>query len=432
MLQRNIIQQLASWKYQESHRALLLNGARQVGKTTAVRLFAEKNYRYFVEINFLKQPAAKSAFDSALDTRSVVLGLSAMGFGPFVEGETLVFLDEIQECPKARTAIKFLVEEGKYDYIESGSLLGINYKDIPSYPVGFEEEIQVYPLDFEEFLWAKGIGGDVIDLLRECYREERPVPTVIHEQVFRCWREHLIVGGMPRVVQTFVSQNDFGQVVKTQRSIMTTYRADIAKYAEREKVVVRQILDAIPAELGKQDKRFVLANLEKGASRRKYENPTQWLVDAGLAYYSFNTKAFELPFEAFENRSLYKLYLVDTGLMSSMLLKNMQLQVMNGNIGVNEGALVENQVAVVLASKGIPLHYYDRKSRQELDFVYPENGKVNIVEVKSGNDYRRHSSLDAATQNFSERIGRSIVLGPCNVEHSGSITYLPLYMAMFL
>ena len=432
MLQRNIIQQLALWKQQEDHRALLLNGARQVGKTTAVRLFAEKNYRYFVEINFLKQPAAKAAFDGTLDTRSVVLGLSAMGFGPFVDGETLVFLDEIQECPKARTAIKFLVEEGKYDYIESGSLLGINYKDIPSYPVGFEEEIRVYPLDFEEFLWAKGIGGDVIDLLRECYREERPVPTAIHDNMFRCWREHLLVGGMPHVVQTFVSQNDFGHVVKTQRSIMTTYRADIAKYAERDKVVVQQILDAIPAELGKQDKRFVLANLEKGASRRKYENPTQWLVDAGLAYYSFNTKAFELPFESFENRSLYKLYLVDTGLMSSMILKNMQLQVMNGDIGVNEGALVENQVAGVLASKGIPLHYYDRKSRQELDFVYPENGKINIIEVKSGNDYRRHASLDAAIQNFSERIGRSIVLGPCNVEHSDNITYLPLYMAMFL
>lgn len=148
----------------------------------------------------------------------------------------MVFLDEIQECPKARTAIKFLVEEGKYDYIESGSLLGINYKDIPSYPVGFEEEILVYPLDFEEFLWAKGIGVDVIDLLRECYREERPVPTAIHEQVFRCWREHLIVGGMPHVVQTFVCQNDFGQVVKAQRSIMATYRADIAKQVRKKYV----------------------------------------------------------------------------------------------------------------------------------------------------------------------------------------------------
>lgn len=432
MLQRKVIQRLAKWKNQENHHAILLNGARQVGKTTAVKMFAADNYKHFVEINFLKQPAAKAAFDGALDTRSIVLGLSAMGFGPFVEGETLVFFDEIQECPKARTAIKFLVEEGRYDYIESGSLLGINYKDIPSYPVGFEDEVMVYPLDFEEFLWANGIDSSVIDLLGDCYKEKRPVPEVIHEQIFRYWREYLVVGGMPDVVQTFVSQDDFGHVVQTQRSIMATYRADIAKYAGKDKVVVRRIMDAIPAELGKQDKRFILANLEKGASRRKYENPTQWLVDAGIAYYSFNTKAFELPFEASENRSLYKLYLVDTGLMSSMLLRNMQLQVMTGDIGINEGALVENQIACTLASKAIPLHYYDKKSRQELDFVYSDNGKINIIEVKSGKDYHRHVSLDAARESFGNTIGSSIVFGPCNIEHSDNTTYLPLYMAMFI
>lgn len=431
MLQRNIIQILIRWKQESGHRALLISGARQVGKTTTVRMFAKEYYKHFVEVNFLKYPSARAAFEGALDTRTVVLNLSAMGFGPFVEGETLVFFDEIQECPKARTAIKFLVEEGKYDYIESGSLLGINYKDISSYPVGYEDEVRVYPLDFEEFLWAKGIDSRIVDLLRECYDKRNAVPTAIHEQVSRYWREYLVVGGMPNVVQTFVSQDDFGKVVQTQKSIMATYRADIAKYAGTDRVVVQQILDAIPSELGKQDKRFIMANLKKGASRRKYESPTQWLVDAGLAYYSFNTKAFELPFEATENRSLYKLYLVDTGLMSSMLLKNMQLQVMNGDIGVNEGALVENQIACMLASKAIPLHYYDRKSRQELDFIYPNNGMVNIIEVKSGNDYRKHSSLNAAIENFADYIGQSIVLGPCNVYQDSNITYLPLYMAMF-
>ena len=260
-----------------------------------------------------------AALDGALDTRTVILSLSALGYGSFVEGETLIFFDEIQECPRARTAIKFLVEDGRYDYIESGSLLGINYKDLPSYPVGFEDEITLYPLDFEEFLWAKGIGNDVVGLLCECYSGLHPVPNVIHEQIYRYWREYLVVGGMPAVVRTFASQDDFGKVVRNQQSIISTYRADIAKYAGKDRVAVHQILDAIPAELGKQDKRFVLANLEKGASRRKYENPTQWIVDAGLAYYSFNTKAFELPFEATGNRSLYKLYFVDTGLMSSML-----------------------------------------------------------------------------------------------------------------
>ena len=431
MYQRKVIQQLNLWKNNPKKRATLLNGARQVGKTTSVRIFAKENYTHFIEINFLRNPDAKNAFEGTLDTRSIILSLSAMGFGPFVEGKTLVFFDEIQECPKARTAIKFLVEEAKYDYIESGSLLGINYKDIPSYPVGFEEEIMVYPLDFEEFLWAKGISGEILDLLRNCYNNIKPVPQAIHDQISRYWREYLVVGGMPDVVRAFLEQNDFRQVVKTQRSILTTYKADIAKYAGNYRSSARQVLDAIPAELGKQDKRFVLANLEKGASRRKYDNPTQWIVEAGLAYYSFNTKAFELPFEATENRSLYKLYLVDTGLMSSMLLHNIQMQVMNGDIGVNEGALTENQIACVLASKGLPLHYYDHKSRQELDFVLANNGKIDIVEVKSGNNYRKHSSLDAAIEKYADRIGRSIVFGPCNVERNENVTYLPLYMSVF-
>lgn len=431
MFQRKVIQQLMLWKSSPSRKALLLNGARQVGKTTSVRMFAKENYAHFVEVNFLKYPYAKAAFDGSLDTRTIILNLSAIGFGPFEEGRTLVFFDEIQECPKARTAIKFLVEEAKYDYIESGSLLGINYKDIPSYPVGFEEEIMVYPLDFEEFLWAKGISGDVIGLLKECYTKTAPVPLPIHEQISRYWREYLVVGGMPDVVRAFVEQNDFRQVVKAQRSIMTTYKADISKYAGNYRSAAQQVFNAIPSELGKQDKRFVLANLEQGASRRKYDNPTQWIVDAGLAYYSFNTKALELPFEATENRSLYKLYLVDTGLMSSMLLHNLQLRVMNGDIGINEGALAENQIACALAAKGIPLHYYDHKSRQELDFVLPNNGKIDIVEVKSGSNYRKHASLDAAIERYADKIGRSIVFGPCNVERGENVTYLPLYMSVF-
>ena len=432
MLQRKVIQQLEYWKGQEKKLALLLNGTRQTGKTTSVRLFAKKNYQHFVEVNFLKHPGAKSAFEDVLDTRTITLNLSAMGFGPFVEGNTLVFFDEIQECPKARTSIKFLVEEAKYDYVESGSLLGINYKEVLSYPVGFEEEIRLFPLDFEEFLWAKGIPIDVIDLLRECCQELKPVPQPIHEQISKQWREYLVVGGMPDVVQTFVEQDDFAQVVRKQRSIMTTYHADISNYAGRDRQVMGRIFDAIPSELGKQDKRFVLSHMEKGATRRKYEDPTQWLVDAGLAYYSFYTRAFELPLEVTENRSLYKLYLVDTGLLCSSALRNMQLEVMNGAIDINEGMLAENMIACTLAAKGIPLHYYDRKSRQELDFIYPEGDKINIIEVKSGTEYRRHASLDAARKAYADNVGRSIVFSRYNIEQKDGVIYLPMYMSMFM
>ncbi len=432
MLKRKVSDDIAKWYQSGCNKALLLTGSRQVGKTTSVRMFAKAHYSHFVEINFVKFPRARQAFDGNLDTKTIVTNLSAMGFGPFVEGETLVFFDEIQECPNARTAIKFLVEEHRYDFIESGSLLGINYKPVTSYPVGYEQELKMYPLDFEEFLWANGVGTDVIDTLRHCYQKEQPVPAFIHDQISKFYRQHLVVGGMPNVVQTFIDNADFGNVLNVQRSILTTYRADITNYAGKDQVLVKRIFDAIPSQLGKQDKRFILASLEKGASMRKYEDPTQWLIDAGIAYYSFNVSDFALPFTATENRRLFKLYMVDTGLLSSLLLKGIQFDVLNGNIGVNEGALTENYIACSLSSKGIPLHYYDKKSRQELDFIIEENNQITIIEVKSGSDYKRHASLDAAIKANPEKIERSIVFSPYNIESQNDVLYLPLYMSQFL
>lgn len=355
-----------------------------------------------------------------------------MGFGPFVKGKTLVFFDEIQECPNARTAIKFLVEDHTYDYIESGSLLGINYKPVPSYPVGYEEEIAMFPLDFEEFLWANGVSEQVFDLLRKSYDDEIAVPDFIHQQMSQYYRQFLAVGGMPEAVQAFVNNPDFRTVEKVHRSILTTYRADITQYAGKDQVLVKRVFDAIPSELAKEDKRFILADLEKGASRRKYEDPTQWLIDAGIAYYSFNTSAFELPFEATENRKLYKLYMVDTGLLGSILLKGIQFQVLSGDINVNEGALTENYIACALSAKGFSLHYYDKNSKQELDFIIEEQNKITIIEVKSGEKYKKHASLDAAIRDHTDKIHRSIVLSRYNVSKKDGVLYLPLYMAMFL
>jgi predicted AAA+ superfamily ATPase len=290
----------------------------------------------------------------------------------------------------------------------------------------------MYPLDFEEFLWANGVSTDVIDTLLHCYRKEQPVPPFIHDQMSLFYRQHLVVGGMPNVVQTFIDNADFGNVLKVQRSILTTYRADITNYAGKDQVLVKRIFDAIPSQLGKQDKRFILASLEKGASMRKYEDPTQWLIDAGIAYYSFNTTEFALPFTATENRRLFKLYMVDTGLLSSLLLKGIQFDVLNGNLGVNEGALTENYIACSLSSKGISLHYYDKKSRQELDFIIEENNRITIIEVKSGSDYKRHASLDAALKAFPEKIERAIVFSPYNIERQHDVLYLPLYISQFL
>jgi len=432
MLQRKVIQELEKWYNSGRNKALIITGARQVGKTTAIRTFAKAQYEHFVEVNFIKTPLARQAFDGELSTSVIISNLSAMGFGPFVAGKTLLFLDEIQECPNARTAIKFLVEEHRYDYIESGSLLGINYKEVSSYPVGYEQELKMFPLDFEEFLWAKNVSRDVIDILQRSLQQLTPVPEFIHNQINAYFREYLVVGGMPEVVQTYITHDDFRDTVTVQKSIMTSYRTDISKYAGKHQSLVKRIFDAIPSELGKQDKRFILSNLEEGASRRKYEDPTQWLVDAGIAYYSFNTKAFELPFAATENRKLYKLFMVDTGLLTSSLLNNLQFSVMSGDISVNEGALVENYIACELSKKSIPLYYYDKKSKHELDFIIEEQGKITIIEAKSGSNFKKHASLNTAIKDHFTKIHRSIVLSPANIIVDENVTYLPIYMAMFL
>jgi len=445
MLNRKIFDRLETWYQGDRAKAPLLDGARQVGKTTTIREFAHRHYKHFVEINFVKRKSAKEAFDGDLDTRTIIMNLSAMGYGPFVKGETLVFFDEIQDCPGARTAIKFLMEEHEYDFIESGSLLGINYKGgededegededdiVASYPVGFEERINMYPLDFEEFLWALGITREVIDLLKECYVNRTAVPALIHQQMMKYFRQYLVVGGMPEAVQKFVTDEDFQKVTKIQKSIIDSYRDDISKYAGKEKVLVKRVFDAIPSQLAKKDKRYVLADLEKGASRRKYADPTQWLIDAGDAYYSFNTTEFKLPFSTTENRKLYKLFLLDTGLLANMSLPRMQFQVMNGDININEGALTENFIAGELAKKGISLHYYDRQSKQELDFIYKWETGIAVLEVKSGEEFKDHKSLDAILRNSPDKVSRAMVFCRENLFVEDKITYYPLYMAMFL
>ena len=432
MLKRKIIKKLEAWKGTIANKALLIKGARQVGKTTVVRQFAKANYKNFVEVNFEQMPAAKQAFEGNLDARTILPNLSAMGFGPLEPGKTLIFFDEIQSCPKARTAIKFLVEDGQYDYIESGSLLGINYKDVSSYPVGFEHELDMFPLDFEEFLWACNISDDVVSMLKDCYASIRPVPDFLHQQIMDRYRQYLVVGGMPEVVATYISNEDFGKTITNQKDILAGYRNDISKYAGNDKMLVKSVFDAIPGQLSKQDKRFVLASIEKNASRRKYGAPTQWLVDAGMAYYSFNVGSFELPFPSHENMRLYKLFFVDSGLMCAMVLNGIQAKVLTGDVFVNEGALAENYVAGELAKHGVSLNYYDRKSKHELDFVFPEDDKITILEVKSGKDYKKHVSLDMAQSLFSEKINRRIVMSCNNMEVEDGVLYLPFYMSMFI
>ena len=433
MLQRKILSRLIEWKNNANKVALLVRGARQVGKTTSVREFGKTNYDSYIEINFEQLPLVRRAFDGNLDARTIILNLSAMGYGPFIDGKTLIFFDEIQSCPNARTAIKFLVEDGRFDYIESGSLLGLNYRDVSSYPVGFEEQLEMFPLDFEEFLWARGITQDVIDVVRDSFLRTYPVPGFLHERLMTLYREYIITGGMPGAVNAFLANDDFSQTLRAQNIILGSYRDDIARYADKEKNKAKAVFDAIPEQLCKKNKRFILASLEKDAGNRKYEQATLWLSEAGIAYHCFNITALELPLSFSEKRNLYKLYMLDTGLLCAMTMDGIQNAVLSGDLRINEGAVTENAVAAELVKRGIPLYYYDKKTRMELDFIFKDEGRLSVIEVKSGNDYRRHAALDNAYADNPGKFRRRIVLCKGNVDIADDgIVYLPLYMAMFL
>ena len=432
MIKRKIINDLIAWKQNHKREALLIKGARQVGKTTIVREFASKNYKYFVEINFEQDPIAKDAFVGSRDARTIISRLSAMGYGAFVPNETLVFFDEIQSCPNARTAIKFLVEDNSYDFIESGSLLGINYGEVSSYPVGFESQLEMFPLDFEEWLWANGVSEQTINDMRIAYDTKSNVDPVMHDQFMKHYRNFLVVGGMPKVVATYLDNADFNEVVRQQRVLVDSYRLDIAKYAGGQKTKAKRFFDAIPSQLSKAHKRYILSDLEKSGNMQKYGDAAQWLNDAGVAYFCYNTHSLELPFEQYENLNLFKVYMLDTGLLCSMWSGNIQWQVMQGEIDINEGALTENFIANELVKRGHRLHYYDHKSRNELDFLLAEDNQLTILEVKSGNSYKQHTALDNAILDQPKRISRAIVLSRFTSEKENFIEYLPLYMIMFL
>ena len=433
MLKRKMLERLIEWKEGKNKLALLVKGARQVGKTFIIREFGKANYKNFIEINFENQPSVKKAFEGDLDVRTIILNLSAMGLGPFEEGRTLIFFDEIQSCPQARTAIKFLVEDGRFDYIESGSLLGINYREVSSYPVGYEEQLNMYPLDFEEFLWAKGISSEVIEKLYESYMEVKPIEPFLHEKIMKVYNEYLVVGGMPAAVKAFIENDDFAETLKVQKVTLDGFRNDISKYAGKEKALVKKMFDSIPEQLNKKNKRFIFADLEKGTTAKKYENASMWLTEAGIAYNCFNVTALEPNLSFNEKRNLYKLYMLDTGLLCALGMHKIQSLLLSGDIDINEGGIAENAVGAALAKREIPLYYYDKKSRSELDFVFVDGVKLSIIEVKSGKDHKEHVSLDRVQNGDQTKLNRRIVLSKYNVETGADgVIYYPMYMAMFV
>ena len=433
MLKRKAWSDLEDWKKRGADKALMITGARQIGKTTLVREFARHSYRRFAELNFVEDPKAASVFEEALDADSIIESLTAYLRIPLEPGNTLILFDEIQECPAARTAIKFLVEDGRFDYVETGSLLGVKTRQITSYPVGFEEQLRMYPLDFEEFCMANGVQEQTLDMLRSHFETRTPVPTPVHDAMMGLFQTYLVVGGMPDVVQRYVDTHDIAQVVSLQNDLLALYRLDIAKYAEtKDRTKIRSIFDAIPSQLDDKNRRFVLADLSKTARQNRYASSFLWLADAGVALPCYNVTAPVPPLPNNGRHSLFKLFLNDVGLLCAASMGNIQYDLLQGNLDVNMGAIMEDVVAQELRAHGFDLHYYNSTRLGEVDFVV-QNGKTVLpIEVKSGNDWRRHKALDNMLAIDDWHLRDAYVFCKGNVDVDGPITYLPLYMTMFL
>lgn len=417
-------------------RALLVTGARQVGKTFTIRKVGKACFEHFVEVNFVERPEALRLFEEAEGTQDLLLRLSAFTNRKLVPGKTLIFFDEVQECKEMVTAVKFLVEEGSYKYVMSGSLLGVELNDLRSVPVGYLDEMEMYPLDLEEFANALGISDDVIAHLQECFEQHKPVDAFIHGRMLDLVRHYLLIGGMPAVVQKYLDTNNLKSVLEQQRGIIRTYKRDITKYDAGHKLQIEEIYDLIPAELNAKNKRFTLKELSEKARFARYEGGLLWLNDAGVAIPTYNVEEPKVPLLLNKQRNLFKLFLNDVGLLAAMYGDNIQLRLLSGDNYINYGAVYENFVAQELNAHGFAnghgLYYFNSKKQGELDFVIEYNGAVLPIEVKSGKNYERHRALSNVVRNEQYAVNQAFVFCQDNVSVREKAVYLPIYMLMFL
>ena len=433
MLKRDFEEKLLLWKNNPHKKAFCIFGARQIGKTTTVREFAKRHYEHFCEINFFETPKAKEIFEGDLDADTIIMGISAFTKMKLEPKKTLIFFDEIQKCPNARCAIKFLVEDGRFDYIESGSLLGVNVEDIPSLPVGFEEEHNMYPMSFKEFAAANGIQKETFDYLEDCFKNVKPVSDVIHTTMKKLFYAYLVVGGMPEAVQVFLDTHDIARVIEYQNSILSKYRQDISQYApQSDKVKIKAIYDSIPSQLAQKNRRFMVNSVDKNARLLRYQDSFNWLVDAGVALPCYNTSAPIMPLALNEKRSLFKLFSNDVGLLCAASMSDIQFDLLQGDVSVNLGSVLENAIAQELQCNGFELRYYDSNKIGEIDFVIKIGNQVVAVEAKSGNDYTEHVALKNVLKVADWNIEKAFVLCKGNVQKKEKITYLPWYMMMFI
>ena len=446
MFKRKITDEIIKWKNGTGKKkALVIKGMRQIGKTYSVQAFANEYYENVVYINFKDNESAKKIFDSDFVVDRITLDISAMiPAAHFVPGKTIIIFDEVQECANARASIKAFMLDGRYDIICTGSLLGIKgynrKKKNRGVPTGFEHIVYMKPMDFEEFLWAKGIGEAVINEIRACFTEHKPVSETIHVSMLRYFREYICVGGMPYVVDRFLTTNDMNVVHEEQRDILEEFKDDFGKHLDENENEetdllllgrINRVFDSIPAQLAKENKKFVYSLLEKKGRSENYQAAIQWLYDAGIINICYNLTTLSLPLEGNKIDNIFKIYMQDSGLFVAMLEDGTAGRILSGELGMYKGAIYENIIADAFSKLGRPLYYYHKDSGLEIDFIASIESEVSLIEVKAttGNAKSANTILKNRDQ---YGVNRCIKLSSNNVGLEGKKLTIPYYMVYLL
>lgn len=441
MLKRKIEKYLSDWKQSDNKKPLVIKGVRQCGKTYIVKKFAKDNYENVVYLNFILEPDKKSAFAGNLDVETIILNLSALiPDSRFVSGKTCIILDEIQECKEARTALKSFKMDGRFDVIATGSLLGVKgygkRKDKKegedSVPVGYETLVEMYPLDFEEFLWANGIGTNVIDVIRSCFENETVVPEGVHKAMMELLYRYIIVGGLPEVVNCFLDTKNVELIYDMQRTLISEYKEDMVKYADdSDKPHIRECFESIPRQLAKENKKFQYSVVKKGGRASQYLGSLQWLEDAGIAERCYNTVITELPLSGNSIQDCFKVYTTDIGILMGMLDYGTQADILRGNLLGYKGAIFESLMADFLYKSGQKLYYFHKDSGLEIDFLVRYKGECVIVEVKAKTGKAKSMSTVLKNKKIYH-VNNGIKLGQYNVGREGDVLTIPLYMGFLI
>ncbi|MEG2458636.1 MAG: DUF4143 domain-containing protein [Raoultibacter sp.] len=437
MLKRKMYKKMSAWKATPKRKVFILMGARQTGKTFLIRAFAKANYPFFVEVNFLEDKKNGAFLSGADGAQELVSRLSLLAEHELEPG-TLVFFDEVQAASDVITLSKFLLDDGRFDLVLSGSLLGTALEGITSFPVGYAHIERMYPLDFEEFCWAFGVPDSIIEEVVAHYNAKTPLEQSLHTRLIALFRRYIAVGGMPEVIQRFIETHlDFGVSRNSALDIVEQYRFDIVKYSLGRKLQIRTIFDAMPAQLAKENKRFMMKSVKNGATYERLNDDFAWLVNAGVALPACIALEPKYPLIRTRVSKKFKLYSSDCGLLLAQYPKAVTMSLIEGDKNVNFGAIYENAVAQELQAAGFDLYYYHHSRKGEMDFLLETDaGSVLPIEVKSGKDYKLHTALNNLLGTEEYGIPFAYVLSEHNVSlgtrEGKPVYYLPIYMSLCL